>query len=157
MATVWDLSHLEVVGRVLLAGALAACVGFEREWRGQSAGFRTHILVSIGACLLMLLSIYGFAAFDMDPSNHPSDPSIEPNLLTDPARLAAQVINGIGFLGAGAIMAKGKGLATAASLWIVAGIGLGVGAGFYYGSILIAVLVLFIQIISDRFEKTERH
>ena len=102
----------------LIAGGL---IGFERESRRQPAGLRTHILISVGSTLLMLLSIYiPQHYFDMKSG--------------DPGRIAAQVVSGIGFLGAGAIIKLGnnvKGLTTAASIWVVAGIGLALGAGLY--------------------------
>lgn len=103
--------------RLLLAGLMGGIIGLERESHGRPAGLRTHIIVSLGSCLIMLVSIYGFE----DAGNR------------DPARLAAQVISGIGFLGAGTILREGAtiiGLTTAASLWVVAGIGLAMGAVF---------------------------
>jgi len=126
-------NHFHFILRLFLAAVLAAFIGLERESHGRPAGLRTHILVAVGACLVMLLSFYGFPAW--------------PN--RDPARLAAQVISGIGFLGAGTILREGasiKGLTTAASLWVVAGIGLAIGAGFYPSALaatLIAVVALF--------------
>ncbi|MGQ9780060.1 MAG: MgtC/SapB family protein [Bacillota bacterium] len=122
----------------LFCGPPLSCRRLGRAHRTRAgiprpAGLRTHILVAVGACLVMLLSVYGFPAW--------------PN--RDPARLAAQVISGIGFLGAGTILREGasiKGLATAASLWVVAGIGLAIGAGFYpsaFAATLIAVVALF--------------
>lgn len=121
------IGELEIVGRLLLALLLGGLIGLERETLGRSAGLRTHILVSVGSALIMLISAYGF------PSG-------------DPARLAAQVVSGIGFLGAGTIMREGatvRGLTTAASLWVVAGIGLAAGAGFYFGAALATLMVYF--------------
>lgn len=106
---------------MVLAAVLGGLVGMEREWNNHAAGFRTHILVCLGAATIMLLSIYGFSQFVN-----------EANVRMDPARLAAQVISGVGFLGAGAILRNGpviSGLTTAASVWVVAAIGLCVGAG----------------------------
>lgn len=155
MNDIWHISLSGVVLRLLLAAALAGAIGFERGWKQHAAGFRTHILVAIGTASLMLLSIYGFSDLYLDSSNHPADPNAEPNLLADPARLAAQVISGIGFLGAGAILQKKEtviGLTTAASVWIVAVVGLCVGAGFYFCAIVFTALVLAIQIGLSKFE-----
>jgi putative Mg2+ transporter-C (MgtC) family protein len=123
-----------MAGRLLLALILGGLIGFERERNSSAAGFRTHILVCLGAALVMLLSAYGFPEF-----------AGEPNVSMDPARLAAQVISGIGFLGAGTILRNGMsitGLTTAASLWVVAAIGLASGAGFYFAAILTTIMVL---------------
>ena len=105
----------------------------EREANNRPAGLRTHVLVTIGATLIMLVSQYGF----MDPSGR--------GPLGDPARLAAQVVSGIGFLGAGTILQtenRIKGLTTAASLWVCAGIGLAIGNGFYLGAMTTALIVV---------------
>jgi len=142
---IWHISHMELTLRLLLAALLGGLIGLEREWNNHAAGFRTHILVTIGAAGIMLLSIYGFADF-----------VYEANVRTDPARLAAQVISGIGFLGAGAIMRNGStvsGLTTAASIWVVAAIGLCVGAGFYYVSVLATALVLVSLFLLNKWEK----
>ncbi|KRF10262.1 magnesium transporter MgtC [Paenibacillus sp. Soil766] len=135
MTNPWIIAPLDIALRLLLALLLGGAVGLEREQSNHAAGFRTHILVCIGSCLIMLLSIYGFSDFVN-----------EAQVRVDPSRLAAQVISGIGFLGAGAIVRNGlsiNGLTTAASLWVVAAIGLSVGAGFYYGSVIGCTLVLF--------------
>ncbi|NTZ16328.1 MgtC/SapB family protein [Paenibacillus sp. JMULE4] len=130
----WTIDTLHITLRLLLALLLGGVIGFEREQNNRAAGLRTHILVCLGSTLIMLLSMYGFAEFaKLD------------NVRLDPARLAAQVISGIGFLGAGTILFTGKsitGLTTAASLWVVAAIGLAVGAGFYYASVLTCALAL---------------
>lgn len=121
------MSELEVVGRLLLAGLLGGVIGLEREVLGRPAGLRTHILVSVGSALIMILSVHSFGS-------------------GDPSRLAAQVVSGVGFLGAGTIMREGasvRGLTTAASLWVVAGIGLAAGVGFYYAAALATLLVYF--------------
>lgn len=118
--------------RLALASVLGGIIGLERESINRPAGFRTHVLVSVGAALVMLVSIYGFSQ------------QLAEGRLSDPARLAAQVISGIGFLGAGTILKDGntiRGLTTAASLWVVAGIGLAVGSGFYLGAVGGTVLV----------------
>lgn len=132
--------------RILLATLLCGMIGFERELKKHSAGFRTHILVGVGACLMMLLSIYGFEAYIMQYDN----------IRFDPARIPSYVISGIGFLGAGTIMVHGmtiRGLTTAASIWTVAGIGLVVGAGLYPLAILATLVVLISLIVLNSWEK----
>lgn len=121
------LSELEIVLRLVLSAVIGGAIGIEREASNRPAGFRTHILVSVGSTLIMLVSAYGMGEG------------------ADPARLAAQVVSGIGFLGAGTILRTGnhiKGLTTAASLWVCAGIGLSIGAGFYLGGVITAAIVL---------------
>ena len=120
--------ELLITVRVLLAVILGFVLGFERELFKRSAGLRTHILVCIASCLIMLVSIYGFEG-------------------SDPARLAAQAVSGIGFLGAGAIIKGDKGITgitTAATIWMSAMIGLSCGNGFYFGAILTTVCSLVI-------------
>lgn len=145
MESVWHVS-LPILGmRLLLALVLGGLIGWERELSHHSAGFRTHILVCIGSALIMLLSMYGFADF-----------AAEPNVRLDPARLAAQVISGIGFLGAGTILRNGNsvsGLTTAASIWVVAAIGLAVAAGFYVPACLATLLVFISLRLLNRVEK----
>ncbi len=141
----WHISELHILIRLLLALVLGGLIGFEREQSNHAAGFRTNILVCLGSCLLMLLSMYGFSSF-VD----------ETNVRVDPARLAAAVITGIGFLGAGTILFTGKsitGLTTAASLWVVSAIGLAVGAGFYFASGVTTVMVLLTLWAFNKFEK----
>jgi putative Mg2+ transporter-C (MgtC) family protein len=128
------ITGFSVVGRLILAVFLGGLIGFEREVRGHSAGLRTHILVCLGSCLIMLTSLYVFDIY-------------RGNVAIDPSRLAAGVITGIGFLGAGAIIRSGeavRGLTTAAGLWLVAGIGLAVGCGFYLASLVTALLAILI-------------
>jgi len=142
----WYISNTEMSIRILIALAAGGLIGIERELGNHSAGFRTHILVCVGSTLIALLSIYGFAQF-----------AYETNVRMDPARLAAQVISGIGFLGAGTIMRMGpniSGLTTAASLWIVAAIGLSIGAGFYFGAIVSTGLVIVILFFFNIVEKS---
>jgi len=122
------MSLLDVVIRVLLALVLGGLIGLEREIREHAAGFRTHILVSVGAAVFTLSSYYGVAGTDYDPH-----------------RIAAQVVSGIGFLGAGAIIRYGvtvRGLTTAASLWAVAAVGLTCGQGFYGAAVITTVVVI---------------
>lgn len=128
-----------IIERLVLSVLLGGLVGLEREIHGRAAGFRTHILVSTGAALIMLVSAYGFSE----------------STTTDPARLAAQVVSGIGFLGAGTILREGasiRGLTTAASLWVVAGIGLAVGVGFYLGAVATTLLVMITLLALHRIE-----
>jgi len=145
---IWTISYYEISIRLAAALILGGLVGLEREIGNHSAGFRTHILVCMGSALITLLSIYGFSAF-----------VYEPNVRTDPARLTAQIVSGIGFLGAGTIMRTGanvSGLTTAASLWVVAAIGIGVGAGFYFAAGLATILVLISLFLLNKLEKTIR-
>ena len=124
------ITDYEIALRILLACVFGGIVGFQRERHESPAGFRTHILVSLGAAVIMILSMYGFADFT--------------TVTKDPARLAAQVVSGIGFLGAGTILRDGgsvKGLTTAASLWVVSAIGLAAGAGYYFLAFLVTCLV----------------
>ncbi|NEW09133.1 MgtC/SapB family protein [Paenibacillus sp. SYP-B3998] len=144
MTNPWVIDQLHITIRLLLALFLGGLIGFEREVSSHAAGLRTHILVCVGSALVMLLSMYGFSAFVN-----------EVNVRLDPSRLAAQVISGIGFLGAGTIMFNGRsitGLTTAASLWVVAGIGLAIGAGFYYPAILSCFMVLISLWILNKVE-----
>ena len=124
--------------RLAVAAGLGAVIGFEREIREREAGLRTHLLVAVGAALFTIVSAYGFR--DILGS---SGPSVLVRL--DPSRIAAQVVSGIGFLGAGAIIRQGlsvRGLTTAASLWVVAAIGMAAGAGYYAGAVLATALGL---------------
>jgi len=132
----------EVFIRIILACFLGGLIGIERESVNRPAGFRTHILVCMGASLVMLTSIFLFDKYSASTD-------------LDPARLGAQVISGIGFLGAGTIMREGltvRGLTTAASLWAVACIGLATGSGFYSGSIIATVFVFIILFFFSKFE-----
>lgn len=130
------ISNWELVLRLLVAGGLGSLIGAERERLVWAAGLRTHMLVSVGACLFMIVSAFGFA-----------DILGTPNVVLDPSRIAAQVVSGIGFLGAGSILLRGdvvRGLTTAASLWTVAAIGLAVGGGLYLAAIAATIVILVI-------------
>ena len=108
------LSNQDVIIRLLTAAILGSIIGFERERLLWAAGIRTHMVVCVGACLIMIVSAFGFG-----------DSLTSKNVVLDPSRVAAQVVSGIGFLGAGAILARGeivRGLTTAASIWTVAAI-----------------------------------
>lgn len=125
--------QLEIIARLILAAGLGGIIGLERESLNKAAGFRTHTLVSVGSCLIMIVSLSIFKEYAYLTNS-------------DPARLAAQVVSGIGFLGAGTIMRSGvnvKGLTTAATLWVVAGIGLAVGAGIYIAAFATTIIVYF--------------
>jgi putative Mg2+ transporter-C (MgtC) family protein len=128
---------LHTPGRLILALVLGGLVGIERERKNQPAGFRTHVVLCVGSALMMLTSIY---MADMFNAKEPGVPRT-----TDPGRIAAQVVSGVGFLGGGAILRMGvtiRGLTTAASLWSTAGVGLAVGCGYYYGAVLMTLLML---------------
>jgi putative Mg2+ transporter-C (MgtC) family protein len=132
-----DIGWAEIMLRVGLAAVLGGAIGFERELREREAGLRTHLLVSVGAALFTLVSAYAWTDWRF---------STEEGLVFDPTRIAAQIVTGIGFLGAGAIMRQGlniRGLTTAAGLWVVAAIGMAVGAGYYAGALLGTGVVLF--------------
>ncbi|MCR8844921.1 MgtC/SapB family protein [Paenibacillus sp. SC116] len=140
----WVIDWWPLTQRLVLAALLGGIIGLERERSRHAAGVRTHMLVSMGSALIMLLSLYGFSMF-VD----------EDNVRMDPARLSAQVISGIGFLGAGTIIRDGlsvKGLTTAASIWVAAAIGLSVGAGFYYGALLTCVLTIIALWLMNKME-----
>jgi putative Mg2+ transporter-C (MgtC) family protein len=122
--------------RLLAAAALGSLIGFERERLLWAAGIRTHMLVCVGSCLIMIVSQYGF-----------SNILTHQNVVLDPSRIAAQVVSGIGFLGAGAILARGeivKGLTSAASIWTVAAVGLAVGGGLYLAASFSTLIILII-------------
>jgi putative Mg2+ transporter-C (MgtC) family protein len=131
-----DLNFAEVLLRVVLAGVLGGAIGVEREIREREAGLRTHLLVAVGAALFTLVSAYGWHDFHF---------SNQSGVTYDPTRIAAQIVTGIGFLGAGAIIRQGlsvRGLTTAASLWVVAAIGIAAGAGYYTGAVITTDVVL---------------
>jgi putative Mg2+ transporter-C (MgtC) family protein len=126
------LAWPHVLARLLVAALLGGAVGMERELRERQAGLRTHLLVSVGSALFTLVSAYGFSGI----LSH-SGPQVLVRL--DPSRVAAQIVSGIGFLGAGAIIRQGlsvRGLTTAATLWLVAAIGMASGAGYYVAAII---------------------
>jgi len=140
-----DAADIQMAGRLCLAGLLGGLVGLEREFHSQPAGLRTHMIVALGSCLIMLVSSH---MGDLNPTK------------SDPGRIAAQVVAGVGFLGAGAIMRSGlsvRGLTTAACLWTVAAVGLAVGCGFWKAGAMATLLVLvatyFFQKIEVRLSK----
>ncbi len=133
---------LLIILSLLAAALLTGAVGYEREYHGHSAGLRTHILVGVGSALITILSIYGFGDAGINGSR-------------DPARLVAQVVSGIGFLGAGTIIQTGtdiKGLTTATTLWFVMTIGVAAGAGRFIIAAFATILSLFILLSLRRIE-----
>ena len=135
-----DISTLESLARLAVAAGLGGAIGLERELRDHEAGLRTHMLVALGAALFTLVSAYAWTDWTFSAAS---------GVTLDPTRIAAQIVSGIGFLGAGAIIVRGisvKGLTTAASVWVVAAIGLASGAGFYaqaVGATVIALVSLY--------------
>lgn len=145
--------QLDLSARLLVAALLGLAIGFEREIHGHPAGLRTHMLVALGSALFTVLSIYGFVG----------QPGIDPSrtLAVDPTRIAAQIVSGIGFLGAGAILKDGiviRGLTTAASLWATSAVGMAAGAGEHVvgavGTAVILVSLWPINAIADRLHGT---
>ena len=139
------MSPYVIVLRIMLSVICGGLIGLEREEKRRPAGFRTHILVCLGSTIIMILSEDMFRAYHK-----------EFNITSDPLRLGAQVISGIGFLGAGTIMRYGnsiKGLTTAASLWTVAAIGLSLGSGFYLLGVLSTVIVFIILVAFNTAER----
>jgi len=144
----------ELLLRLLIAAVLGSIVGADRERLVWAAGLRTHMLVCVGACLFMIVSTFGF-----------SDVLGKQNVILDPSRVAAQVVSGIGFLGAGSILLRGevvRGLTTAASLWTVAAIGLAVGGGLYLEAVAATVIILIIlagiKPVEERFQRrSQKH
>ena len=129
MVMTWDF-----ILRLFVAGMLGAVVGLDREYRAKEAGYRTHFLVALGSALIMIVSQYGF-----------QDIIREDGVSLDPSRVAAQVVSGIGFIGAGTIIFQKqmvRGLTTAAGLWATAGVGLAVGAGLFWLGIAATALTL---------------
>ncbi len=123
----------EIAVRLILSVVLGGVIGFERERHNRPAGFRTHILVCSGSALIMMVSAYGFTG------------QVGEGFLADPGRIAAGVVTGIGFLGAGTILQQRgsvRGLTTAATIWVVSGVGLAAGIGFYLGATLTTAFVL---------------
>jgi putative Mg2+ transporter-C (MgtC) family protein len=126
-----SLSWLQVIARLGVAAGLGGAIGLERELDEKAAGLRTHMLVAVGSALFTIAGAYGFTDF--------------PNRNIDPTRVAAQIVTGIGFLGAGLIFRQGftiRGLTTAASLWLVAAIGMAAGAGYWKGAVIASVIAL---------------
>lgn len=137
------VSEVDIFIRLTVAFALGGLIGYERQSQNKAAGLRTHVLVCMGACLVMILSLNIYH-------------SVQGLTNADPARLAAQVVSGVGFLGAGTIMKEGAtvtGLTTAASLWVVSGVGLAVGGGYYSGAFYTTFLILLTLALLLRIDK----
>ena len=133
------MTELELIQRLLLSATLGAALGFEREWRQKYAGLRTNILIALGSTLFTVMSIDLAAASGGDPT-----------------RLAAQIVTGIGFLGAGAIMRTGagvRGLTTAAMIWVNAAIGVAVGGGEYQLAVIATGVTLVVLILLNPVER----
>ena len=142
------MQYLEFVIRILVSCVCGACIGYERTKRLKEAGIRTHIIVCCAAALTMIISKYGFVDMSAAGIFYPGTHS------TDPARLAAQIISGVSFLGAGMIFRNGnsvRGLTTAAGIWATAGIGLAIGAGMYVIGLIGTAVIAVIQILMHRF------
>jgi putative Mg2+ transporter-C (MgtC) family protein len=156
LSRVIDLSlQLDLSARILVGALLGLAIGYEREIHGHPAGLRTHMLVALGSALFTVLSIHGFIG---DPG-----PGADPTRIAavDPTRIAAQIVSGIGFLGAGAILKDGiviRGLTTAASLWATSAVGMAAGAGEYMIAAVAAAVILVslwpINAIADRLHGT---
>ncbi|MCR8632252.1 MgtC/SapB family protein [Paenibacillus sp. N5-1-1-5] len=138
------MMQYEYLLRVILAGICGALVGYERKNRMKEAGIRTHFVVALGACLMMVISKYGF-----------QDQNGWDNVAFDPSRIAAQVVSGVGFLGAGMIFMQRqtiKGLTTAAGIWATAGVGMAIGAGLYIlGGGVTLIILLAQKLLHGRF------
>ena len=144
-----ELTNLEIITRLLVAAVLGSIVGFERESKGQDAGFRTHILVSLGAAIFTIIQLEAVEFVAQIARENPDMPSV---ISSDVTRLISQVVSGIGFLGAGTIIVSNrtvKGLTTAASIWAIASIGMAAGFGQYFlavsGTIIILIVLQFVQ------------
>jgi putative Mg2+ transporter-C (MgtC) family protein len=142
---------VDMIIRLLLASLLGGLIGLEREIHGRPAGFRTHLLVSLGACLFTISSIDFYRLYGNFSGAGPVG--------VDPARVAAQVVTGIGFLGAGAIIkerASIRGLTTAACLWVAAAVGLACGSGMYHAAIVVTVLAVLSLLLLKKVESKLR-
>jgi len=131
-----DIHWAEVLLRIAVAAGLTGAIGLERELRERAAGLRTHILVGVGSALFTIVSAYAWGDFVFNR---------QLGTVLDPTRIAAQIVTGIGFLGAGAIIRQGlsvRGLTTAAGLWVVAAIGMAAGAGYYSAAVITTGVVL---------------
>ncbi|MFP4465460.1 MAG: MgtC/SapB family protein [Candidatus Goldiibacteriota bacterium] len=136
------MTYTDMLIRIGLTLVLSAAIGFDREMRHKPAGLKTHIFVGLGSTMFMLVSLYLYYMYGDEAKT------------LDPGRIAAQVVTGIGFLGAGTIIqSRGsvRGLTTAASLWAVAGIGLAVGAGMYAISITLAAVIIMVFLATNYF------
>ena len=145
-------NHPEIIIRVIVSIILGFTIGIERELTNKSAGLRTHILVCLGSTVFTILSIYGFSPQQLVPVAANPDTY---RIVQDPARIAAQIITGIGFIGGGAVLHHGvsiSGLTTAASLWITAAVGMAVGTGSYPVAVVAAILTLVVLVAVRKLE-----
>ena len=130
-----QLNYLSILVRIMLSALIGCLIGLERERGNRPAGFRTYTLVSVGACLVMMTNQYMFSLYQSG----------------DPARMGAQVISGVGFLGAGTILvtrnSQVRGLTTAAALWTSACVGLALGTGFYAGALVVGGVLIVVMIL----------
>jgi putative Mg2+ transporter-C (MgtC) family protein len=138
MTSIWQDSYAVIALHLVIALAAGAIIGLERSYHGRPAGFRTHALVCLSSCMLMIVTVYQdtwFSAYSLE------------RITVDPTRMAQGIMTGIGFLGAGVIMREGltvRGLTTAASIWITAGIGIMIGVGFYFPAGIATALTLIV-------------
>lgn len=151
----YDLDLVEITIRLFLAVVLGAAIGFERETTHQSAGLRTNIIVCVASCLITIIQIeISFNVLRMSLEN----PDLQGILSTDFARITAQIVSGIGFLGAGAILTTKAdtvaGLTTAATIWGVAGLGIAAGMGYYYLSIVTCIILLIVLYVMKKLIRT---
>lgn len=146
----YELSNLEILVRIGMAIICGSAIGFEREAKGHNAGLRTHMLVSVGSAIIAMVQME--ASYDIITMVL-ENPDLENVLTTDFNRLTAQIVSGIGFLGAGTIIVTKRnvsGLTTAASIWAIAGIGIAVGMGYYFLAIVSTLAVLIVLRIIKR-------
>jgi putative Mg2+ transporter-C (MgtC) family protein len=144
----WNSYEATNMLRLLFAAFLSGLIGIEREVHGRAAGFRTHLLVGVATCLMVIVSEYFFKKYGGLSSNMA--------VRMDPARIAAQIVVGIGFLGAGVIIKSGpmvRGLTTAACLWMVAGVGMAVGTGLYAPAVMVAMIAMFNLVFLKQIER----
>jgi putative Mg2+ transporter-C (MgtC) family protein len=142
------ISEWEMILRIVLAAACGTVIGLEREWRDRAAGLRTHMLVCVGSAVFMIISAYGFAGWAEAVNITGTRGPIA--MFADPARISAQVVSGIGFLGAGVIWrSRGgtHGLTTAATLWVMAAVGMAAGIGWYLLALVSTITVLFVLLV----------
>jgi len=147
----WTSYEATNLFRLLFASFLSGLIGIEREVHGRAAGFRTHLLVGVATCLIMIVSEYFFKNY--------GGLSSSTTVRTDPARIAASIVAGIGFLGTGVIIKSGRvvrGLTTAACLWMVAGVGMAVGTGLYVPAVIVTIIALFNLLLLKQIERLFR-
>jgi len=138
MSSIWNNEYAQIALHLVIALGAGGIIGLERSYHGRPAGFRTHALVCLSSCMLMIVTVYQdtwFSAYSLE------------RISVDPTRLAQGIMTGIGFLGAGVIMREGltvRGLTTAASIWITAGIGIMIGIGFYFPAGIATALTLIV-------------